>query len=220
MKFARAKIQERFLVSREEKRDKKSHMNSWKQATGTGVLICALFLASTGAAGLTFYHTITGEDLKVTETSPAEGRDTVAAKQFLETGINPYTEVPACLVEGEQTYLASCSGCHGHVAEGKVGPGLNDDYWTYPKNKTDKGLFETIYGGANGMMGPHNDLTLEESLKLMAWIRHLYAGDVREAEWLTEAQKKSFKPYKPQEHASADGDGKVDFAGECKGSVN
>ena len=46
---------------------------------------------------------------------------------------------------------ASCSGCHGHVAEGNVGPGLNDNYWTYPKNKTDKGLFETIFGGAQGI---------------------------------------------------------------------
>ncbi len=69
----------------------------------------------------------------------------------------------ACLPKGEEVYLTSCSGCHGHVGEGKVGPGLNDAYWTYPKNKTDKGLFETIFGGAQGMMGPHNDLQLDET---------------------------------------------------------
>ena len=68
------------------------------------------------------------------------------------------------------------------MREGKVGPGLNDNYWTYPKNKTDKGLFETIFGGAQGMMGPHNDLQLNETLLVMAWIRHLYTGPVERRE--------------------------------------
>src|SRR5262245_63032162 len=89
-----------------------------------------------------FRNTITGEDLKVLESAAPEGRDTDAVKRFLETGVNAYTEVKACLPKGEEVYLTSCSGCHGHVGEGKVGPGLNDAYWTYPKNKTDKGLFE------------------------------------------------------------------------------
>ena len=71
------------------------------------------------AQGLTFYHTITGEDLKIPESTNPEGRDTEGVKKFLEAGINPYNEVKACLDEGEQTYLASCSGCHGHVGEGK-----------------------------------------------------------------------------------------------------
>lgn len=169
----------------------------------------------------TFYHTITGEDLRVPDSAVPEGRDTEAVKRFLATGINPYTEVKACLPKGEEVYLTSCSGCHGHVAEGKVGPGLNDAYWTYPKNKTDKGLFETIYGGAQGMMGPHNDLQLDEMLKLMAWIRHLYTGDIAEADWLTPEQKKAFKPYKPEAHASAESGTKADAgAEECKVSAN
>lgn len=168
----------------------------------TAALI-AVGAAGAVAQGLTFYHTITGEDLKIPESMNPEGRDTEGVKKFLEAGINPYNEVKACLAEGEQTYLASCSGCHGHVGEGKVGPGLNDAYWTYPKNKTDKGLLETIYGGAQGMMGPHNDLHLDDTLKLMAWIRHLYTGDVKEAEWLDDAQKAAFKPY--VEHKSGEG---------------
>ncbi|MFA5950873.1 MAG: cytochrome c(L), periplasmic [Hyphomicrobium sp.] len=151
-----------------------------------------------------FRNTITGDDLRVLETSKPEGRETAGVKKFLSTGINPYSGKAECLPKGEEIYLTSCSGCHGHLGEGKVGPGLNDAYWTYPKNKTDKGLFETIYGGAQGMMGPHNDLELDEMLHLMAWIRNLYTGDSKEAEWLTEEQKKSFKPFK-ESHASADG---------------
>jgi cytochrome c-L len=191
-------------------------VTSWGKTLIAGLIVC--LAATTGAGALTFYHTITGEDLKIPDSAPAEGRDTPAVKSFLETGINPYIEVKGCLHEGEQTFLASCSGCHGHVGEGKVGPGLNDAYWTYPKNSTDKGLLETIYGGAQGMMGPHNDLKLDEALKLMAWIRHLYTGDVAEAEWLTDDQKKSFKPHKAEEHASTAADKSA--GDECKVSVN
>lgn len=180
----------------------------------------AAVLGSSVAWAETFRHTITGEDLKVPETANPEGRDTEAVKHFLESGVNLYTEVKTCLPKGEEVYLTSCSGCHGHVGEGKVGPGLADSYWTYPKNKTDKGLFETIYGGAQGMMGPHSDLTLDETLKLMAWIRHLYVGEAADAEWLTEEQKKAFTPYKPEEHASADGSAKAAGGDECKVSAN
>ncbi len=152
-----------------------------------------------------FRHTITGDVLDL-DTAPKEGRDTEQVKKFLETGENPYNEDLVCLPAGEETFLVACSGCHGHLAEGKVGPGLNDDYWTYPKNKTDKGLFETIFGGGQGMMGPHNDLQLNEMLLVMAWIRHLYTGPVETATWLTPEQAKKFQPYKAAEH----GGGSID----------
>ena len=81
-------------------------------------------------------------------------------------------------------------------AEGKIGPGLNDDYWTYPKNVHDQGIFETVYGGARAMMGPHNgDLTLDQFMQVIAWVRHLYKDPVNQAFWLTDAQKKNYKPY-------------------------
>lgn len=181
-------------------------------------LIVGGTFGSAAGLALDFRHTITGEDLKVLEKAPEEGRDTEAVKHFLETGENLYTEQKACLKEGEEAYLTGCSGCHGHVAEGKLGPGLNDAYWTYPKNRTDKGLFETIFGGAQGMMGPHNHMSLDESLRLIAWIRHLYAEpDPSEAGWLNDEQKASYKPFNIKEHEAA---GEEAFAGECKVSAN
>lgn len=172
------------------------------------------------AAQEVFRNTITGEALDLGK-SPAEGRDTEAVKKFLETGINPYVEVKACLPKGEEAYLVSCSGCHGHLAEGKVGPGLNDAYWTYPKNKTDKGLFETIFGGAQGMMGPHGqDIQMDELLKLMAWIRHIYTGDVKEADWLTDAQKKEFKAYVAPHGDGAEPEKTAATTEECKVPAN
>ena len=195
-----------------------TEMNTMKTAGLMAIAALALGAAGALAQSLTFNHTITGEDLRILETANPECQDTDAVKSFLQTGVNPYTEVAACLPAGEEVYLTACSGCHGHVGEGKLGPGLNDGYWTYPKNTTDKGLFETIYGGAQGMMGPHNDLSLDEMLKLMAWIRHLYAGDPADAEWLTAEQKAKFKPY--VEHKSGEGGDvkKIAEASACKPS--
>ncbi len=67
-------------------------------------------------------------------------------------------------------------------------------------------------------MGPHNDLHLDDTLKLMAWIRHLYTGDAKDAEWLSDEQKAKFKPY--VEHKGGEGGEakKVADASACKPS--
>ncbi len=144
--------------------------------------------------GARLHNTDTGDPIDLSTSQP-EGRDTPGVKNFLQTGTNPYIEDKSCLPKGEIVFLTACSGCHGQIGEGKIGPGLNDNYWTYPKNTTDQGLFETIYGGARAQMGPHNDLTLDEILQVMAWVRHLYKDDVKDADWLNAAQKKAYKPY-------------------------
>jgi cytochrome c-L len=171
-----------------------------KRKTIVGIALGALLgVAGTlGAeAAQTFNNTVTGEVLDLSQGLP-EGRDTPAVKEFLETGRNPYNENASCLSAGSEIFLSACSGCHGHVAEGKIGPGLNDDYWTYPKNTTDKGLFETVFGGAQGQMGPqYGSLSLNDMLLVMAWVRHLYTGPPNGAEWLSEEQRRTFKPYSP-----------------------
>ncbi|OCC05547.1 cytochrome c(L), periplasmic [Labrys sp. WJW] len=156
-------------------------------------------------------NTDTGEPLDLSE-AMEEGRDTNAVKKFFATGINPYTEDMSCMKIGRSLFLTSCSGCHGEIGEGKIGPGLNDDYWTYPKNMSDQGLFETIFGGARAQMGPHyGDLTLDQMLLVMAWTRHLYKDDIAHADWLTDEQKQKFKQFKPGE-TFADAP-----AGQCTG---
>ncbi|MBY6240864.1 cytochrome c(L), periplasmic [Methylosinus sp. Sm6] len=168
------------------------------------LLCCALMsgvatVAFGQSTSLGFHNTVTGEPLDFNEALP-EGRDTPGVKKFLETGVDPYIEDKSCLKQGEQTFLSACSGCHGHLGEGKIGPGLNDSYWTYPDNATDVGLFSTIFGGAQASMGPqYGNLTLDEMLKVMAWVRHLYKDDVAQAPWFTEAQKKAYKPYQQGE---------------------
>ncbi|SEA96550.1 cytochrome c(L), periplasmic [Rubrimonas cliftonensis] len=148
-------------------------------------------------AGQTFYHVTEGTPLDLSD-AMEEGRDTEAVKHFFSTGVNLYNENPAVMAEAEEVYAGMCSGCHGHYAEGKIGPGLNDDYWSYPQNEEDAGLFATVYGGARGQMGPMwGALTLDEMLLAMAWVRHLYTGAPETAIWLTPEQRAAFKPFEP-----------------------
>jgi cytochrome c-L len=160
---------------------------------------CFAVVAAAQTSGIVFHNTITGETLNFSD-ALSEGRDTDGVKKFMITGRNPYIDDKSCLKQGEQIFLSACSGCHGHIGEGKIGPGLNDDYWTYPDNQTDVGLFSTIYGGAQGSMGPqYQNLQLDEMLKVMAWVRHLYKDSVDHAPWFSDEQKKNYKPYKQGE---------------------
>lgn len=148
-----------------------------------------------------FYSTVDGSPLNFDD-AMEEGSDTEAVKEFMQTGVNIYNENPDVMEMAEETYNTMCSGCHGHYAEGKIGPGLNDDYWTYPQNETDVGLFSTLYGGASGQMGPMwGSLTLDEMLLAMSWTRHLYTGEPGTADWLTPEQQENFTPFGPSEDA-------------------
>jgi cytochrome c-L len=167
-----------------------------KRMLMAAVASLAVVLTITGAgAVIELHNTITGEPLSLDD-APPEGKDSKFFKEFLETGKNPYNNEPNCLARGQKLFLGACSGCHGHTAEGKIGPGLNDAYWTYPDNNTDKGMFETVFGGASGQMGPmYNVANVDEILNIMAWVRHMSKVDVSDAAWLDDEQKKSYKPY-------------------------
>jgi cytochrome c-L len=163
--------------------------------TGLAVGVVSAALAAAPPTALDLRNTVTGDPLNLDDALP-DGRDTPGVKKFLQSGHDPYIEDLSCLKQGQSLFLTACSGCHGQDAEGKIGPGLNDDYWTYPKNQTDQGIFETVFGGARSQMGPHNsDLTLDEILEVIAWVRHLYKDPVEHAPWLTAEQKKDYKPY-------------------------
>jgi len=156
-------------------------MNKKKLITTTAVSLGLLSLSA--VAEITFHHAITGEALDMSFAK--KGGDTPAFKQFVQDGRNPYNGDKEAVQKGHDLYMTACSGCHGHNAEGKLGPGLADDYWTYPANATDKGLFELLFGGANGMMGPqYVNLNTDEMLLIMAWIRDIYTGDPQKAKWL------------------------------------
>lgn len=167
------------------------------------VVIIGANVVFSAMAQQVFRNTITGEVLDFS--FGKKGEETEAVKEFKISGVNMYNVDEEAIHKGEDLFATACSGCHGHLAEGKLGPALGDDYWTYPKNANDKGFFETIYGGARSMMGPqYNNLTIDEMLLIMSWVRSVYWGAVDKADWLTDEQKETYVPAPvPADYAEA-----------------
>jgi cytochrome c-L len=133
-------------------------------------------LQTAAKADVGLRHVVTGALLDLSGALP-EDRDTEGMKQFLKTGANPYIDQPDQLSKGRELFAMNCSGCHGQFGQGGMGPSLNNGRWIYPQNSKDSGLFATIFGGARAPMAAKADvLTLDETLRVMAWIRKLYTG--------------------------------------------
>ena len=147
------------------------------------LLSVAAATVSTAQADITLRHALTGETLDLSFAK--KGGNTDKFQTFMQTGKNPYNGDAEAVKKGESLYMTGCSGCHGHEAEGKLGPGLADDYWTYPRGLSDQGLFEILFGGANGMMGPqYVNFSTDDMLHIMAFLRSIYKSDPKKAEWL------------------------------------
>ena len=85
---------------------------------------------------------------------------------------NPFDGDPQAAVEGKQLFLKTgCYACHGHEAEGAVGPDLTDDEWIY--KPTDAMIFNTINRGRPGtVMAPFGDqLKPDEIWKIVEFLR-------------------------------------------------
>jgi cytochrome c-L len=148
----------------------------------TAALTLAALACGSVHAQVRLYNPIEGTLLDFSGLKEAE---TPAVAELKKTGKNPYNKDAQAIKKGESMYATACSGCHGHLAEGKLGPNLTDDYWTYPVNKTDAGLFSSIYGGLQGMMGPQKGrITQDEILLVMSYVRSIYKGAPEQAAWL------------------------------------
>ena len=99
------------------------------------------------------------------------GKVTPAFEEFRETGANPFAGDEAALVEGKKIYARLCQACHLPDGSGRIGPSLRDDQWRHPRLETQGGRFEIIHsGGAGAMQAFHPRMSLDEILKVMAWI--------------------------------------------------
>lgn len=137
-----------------------------------------LVFASMSALAADFTD-INGQPLKI----KPEHFDTSQAKQFQQSGQNPYTGDKTAIEQGKKLYqLYSCTQCHGSQAQGQTAVGLTGPRFNNAKSANDKGMFEVIWGGANAGMGPKgkglmdptnpgNGMSADEVLKVIAWIR-------------------------------------------------
>ncbi len=150
-----------------------------KKVLMSSLLVSMMTIAGVASADVSFVKTTDGSTFKL---DPALF-DTPAAKEFLATGKNSYVGNAEAEAKGKKLFgLYSCTQCHGGDAKGQVGPGLVGPTFRYPKDATNKGMFETLWYGTNGGMGgkglgimdatdPTNGLKVDELLKVIAWVR-------------------------------------------------
>lgn len=170
---------------------------------GLSMLTVAGLTPTTADAQVTFRNGMTGEIIDFS--FGKKGEETEAVKHFMQTAENLYNQDEEAIKVGEDLFMTACSGCHGHHAEGKLGPALGDAYWTYPAGRYDKGFFEIIYDGARAMMGPQrNNLSIDEILQVMAFVRSIYWDDPEKALWLPEEERANLVPAEmPEEFKEA-----------------
>ena len=159
-------------------------LSACDKKASTGGSDAAAPAAEASGSAISFVDTQEGKPLVI----DAALFDTPAAKEFLATGKNTYIGNAEAIAKGKKVFgLYSCTQCHGPEAKGQVGPGLVGPTFKYPKNATNKGMFETIWHGTNGGMGakgvglmdptdPKNGITPDELLKIIAWIRSMGTG--------------------------------------------
>ncbi len=85
---------------------------------------------------------------------------------------NPFAGDAAAAADGKKLFhKMGCYACHGHEAEGAVGPDLTDDEWIF--QPTDSMIFNTIAKGRRGTtMAPFGDqLKPEEIWKIVEFLR-------------------------------------------------
>lgn len=139
-------------------------------ASGTaasGTAASATAASGTAVSGPVELRTIIGD--KPIEV-PAE-KATEPFEQFRQTGQNPFAGDEAALAEGKKLYAKLCQACHLPDGAGRIGPSLKDDQWRHPRLDTEAGRFEIIHsGGAGAMQAFHNRMSIDEILKVMAYI--------------------------------------------------
>ncbi|AFJ03259.1 cytochrome c, class I [Methylophaga frappieri] len=185
------------------KNNSKFSLNKLAAALSIGVVTAVGVIPTQAEAQVTFRNAISGEVIDFS--FGKKGEETEAVKHFKSTAENLYNGDEEAIKMGEDLFATACSGCHGHNLEGKLGPALGDDYWTYTQGRTDKGIFEIMYDGARSMMGPQrNNLSIDEMLHVMAFIRSSYWGKPENALWIPEEQRAEFEPAEmPEEFKEA-----------------
>ena len=129
--------------------------------------------STTTTGPLQFRHALDAKPLKL-DTMIGE-TITQQVREFQRTGVNPYkTSDRNAVAQGKDGYNKWCAACHLADGTGRIGSNLIDAQVTYPRVKTDVGMFEVVYAGASGAMQAFGDrVSQDEILKIIAYVETL-----------------------------------------------
>ncbi len=97
--------------------------------------------------------------------------------------LNPYTGKAEAITEGQQLYKKfNCYGCHGMQGGGGMGPNLTDETWQ-TGDGSDLNVMQQIRDGKGTMPPFKTMLNDDQAWKVIAFIRTLYKGDLKKANW-------------------------------------
>jgi cytochrome c(L) len=104
----------------------------------------------------------------------ANDRVTPAVEQMRKTGVSAYNGNATAIAAGKKLYDQWCASCHLADGTGRMGSNLIDAQVTYPRVKTDAGVFEVIYAGATGAMQSFgNRIAQDDILKIVSYVNSL-----------------------------------------------
>lgn|GEM_PF-3288005 len=97
--------------------------------------------------------------------------------------LNPYTGKADAIAEGQQLYKKfNCYGCHGMQGGGGMGPNLTDETWQ-TGDGSDLNLLSQVRDGKGQMPAFKTMMTDDQAWKVIAFVRSLYKGDPKKANW-------------------------------------
>jgi cytochrome c(L) len=89
-------------------------------------------------------------------------------------GTNAYNGNRGAISAGKGLYDKWCASCHLADGTGRMGSNLVDAQVTYPRVKTDAGVYEVIYAGATGAMQAFGDrIGQDDILKIVAYVNSI-----------------------------------------------
>jgi cytochrome c(L) len=98
--------------------------------------------------------------------------------------LNPYTGNAEVIQEGRTLFLQNgCSGCHGVMGGGGMGPPLIGKNWKYGSD--DETLYKLIKGQIPEQKMPKvfGFLQDDQVWKIITYVRSLYKGDPTKVNW-------------------------------------
>jgi len=139
---------------------------------------CVYYMTGIGPSHVEEYEM----EMKLAEAEKKAGAETTLAEQGSPISISERLVLAALSADsisgGKEIYASKCMPCHGDKGQGLIGPNLTDDHWIHGGSMEE--ILNIINVGvvAKGMVPWENQLSEDERINLVAFIRSIQGTKV------------------------------------------